>query len=138
MNAPLRIRAGQTTLEANSDSTSTSDDYLTRLVKLVPAEVIALYLSFKASAESIDHLPLWGFICLLLVILVRTVGTKQTGKPFQLIAVLVAVISFILWIYGIGQKIWPLDFAFGWLSGAFSSISIGVWTFVVPYFYKGD
>lgn len=137
MNAPFRIRA-LANEPVPASGNATADPYLARLVKLIPAEVIALYLSFKSAMDTPERMAGWGLICLLLVVLVRTFGTKQEGKPIQWLAVLVAIVSFILWIYGMGQKIVFLDEILFWLSENNSSVAIGVWTFVVPYFYKGD
>ena len=110
------------------------DEYLKRLVLLIPSEVLALYLTFKEAAAS--WLGVWSLICLLLVLLVRTVGTKQQGKPVQAMAVVVACVSFVLWIYATGGQL--LGFALPASAPGAVSVAIGVWTFVVPYFYKGD
>lgn len=118
-----------------------SDPYFARLVKLVAAEVLALYIALKAVAAGFPGV--WAFICLLLVVLVRTLGTKQAGKPIQWIAVAVACVSFVLWVYATGGQFfeWKLpttpEEAAKNAQGAVSA-AIGVWTFVVPFFYKGE
>lgn len=120
-SGPLRIRANE-------------DEYLTRLVKLIPAEVVALYLSFKEVASS--WLGIWAFICLLLVVVVRVFGSSTTQpirKSPQLVAIGVSCVSFILWIYAMGGYIIEVALPVGAVS-----VAIGLWTFVVPYFYKGD
>jgi hypothetical protein len=113
------------------------DAYMERLVQLIPAEVVALYLAFHAAAAPNGSFARWWpIICLALVIAVRVVGTRKPDDAFwsfQPIAVAVAAISFVLWIYAIGDKLW--GFAIGepiWISAG-----IAVWTIVVPYFYKG-
>jgi hypothetical protein len=50
-------------------ATPPGDDYLTRLVKLVPSEIMALYLTFKEMAAA--FLGVWALICLGLLIFVR-------------------------------------------------------------------
>ena len=110
-------------------------------MKLVPAEVLALYVALKVVAAGFPGI--WALVCLLLVLLVRTIGTKQAGKPIQWIAVVVSSVSFILWVYATGGHFFtwklpasPEDVAKN-AQGAVS-VAIGVWTFVVPYFYKGE
>jgi hypothetical protein len=117
-NAPLRV-------------SSAADDYLTRLVKLIPAEVVALYLTFKEVAA--DWLAIWATVCLVLVVIVRALGTSGANKPVQWGAVVVAAVSFVLWIYATGGHIIDVTLPAGVISAA-----IGLWTFVVPWFYKGD
>ena len=112
------------------------DEYLTRLVKLIPAEIIALYLSIKGTfGAHTEALRIWGLVCLVLVILVRAIATKS-NQSIQGLAVLVAAISFILWVSAGGNQIgWGADW-FSWLT--YPEAVVGVWTFLVPYIYKGD
>ena len=110
------------------------DPWLTRLVKLIPAEIIAVYLAGYELAG--DFVGWWAFTCLVLVFVSRIWGTKEGDKPVQWFAVLVSAFSFIIWIYAMG------DYFFSWrLSEDFTgipSLVVLVWTFVIPYFYKGD
>lgn len=110
------------------------DEYFQRLVKLVPSEVLALYLTFKEIAN--DWLGIWTAICCLLVIFVRTVGTRKAGKPIQIFAVAVATISFILWVYATGGYFFRFKLPTN-IPGI-ASVSVGVWTFLIPYIYNGD
>jgi hypothetical protein len=113
------------------------DPYLTRLVKLVPSEIVTLYLAFKVTAAGTTlTLAGWAAICLILVICLRTIFTREPGKPVQWIAVLVATVSFVLWIYATGGYLpyLPVDPQ----NAGLVSIAIGVWTFVVPFIYKGS
>jgi len=116
--APLRI-------------SSRDDQYLARLVKLIPAEVVALYLTFKEVAAT--WLDVWAWICLVLVIIARAFGTKGAQKSPQVGAVLLAAFSYVLWIYATGGHLVQIDLPAGAVS-----VAIGVWTFLVPIFYKGD
>lgn len=109
------------------------DEYFTRLVKLVPSEIVALYLTFKEVAAA--FLDVWALICLVLLIIVRAWGTQESGVPVQKVAVVIAAVSFVLWVYATGGH-------FPWVRmpdvpGAIS-VAIGVWTFLIPRFYKGD
>jgi hypothetical protein len=105
--------------------------YLSRLVLLVPAEVISLYVAFKTAA--VNFLPWFGLVCLALVILVRIKATSQEGKP-EWGAVFISTVSFGLWVYSTGGTLpgipAPAD-------PGIISVAIGVWTFVTPYFYQG-
>jgi hypothetical protein len=113
------------------------DAYMQRLVQLIPAEIVALYLAFHAAASKQgSFVLLWPIVCLALVVFVRILGTRRADGPiwsFQPIAVTVASISFVLWIYAIGDKIWKFEIG----EPIWISAGIAIWTIVVPYFYKG-
>ena len=106
--------------------------YLARLVLLVPAEVISLYVAMKPAAEK--FLPAFGLVCLLLVILVRIKATWADGRP-EWGSVSISAVSFGLWVYSTGGSLpWlapPTD-------AGVISVAIAVWTFVVPFFYQGE
>jgi len=135
-------------------------EYADRLVRLIPAEVIALYTAVRGffeipkespgaaqqAASSIATSPdstqiqlfldWWPFICLLLVIFVRAWGTRSdmtNWRTVQWLAVFVAAVSFFLWVNVTGARF------FGW-QGLVQPLwaALGAtWVFLVPYFYKG-
>ncbi len=115
------------------------DAYMQRLIQLIPAEVVALYLAFHSQSDPNGSFSwYWPIICLVLVVIIRIFGTRKpdgSALSFQPLAVAIAAVSFVLWIYAIGDKMAGLAFAGEpiWISAA-----IAVWTVVVPYFYKGD
>jgi hypothetical protein len=69
------------------------------------------------------------------VILVRTLGTRRDGQKIQWLVVLISSISFALWVYATGGNF--LNIALPSTPGIIST-AVGVWTFLIPYFYKGD
>jgi hypothetical protein len=128
----LRIR--RASADAAPSAPNGGNDYLARLVKLVPGEVLALYLTFKGVVS--PYLGIWALVCFVLVIIVRLVATREGGKPPQVAAAIIAAVSFVFWIYGTGGYF--LNFQLPTNSSGIVSAAIGVWTFVVPLFYKGD
>lgn len=120
-------------------STSTEfQSYMGRLVLLIPGEVISLYLVGIGiiPPDSKIGLIVWAVVCLILVVLVRTCGTgdRADNEPIQWTAVVVSSISFVIWIYVMQG---PFQ-AYGLAIPYVGSLIIMVWTFVVPYFYRGD
>ncbi|MFD0894289.1 hypothetical protein KBB96_09760 [Luteolibacter ambystomatis] len=140
--APAPVRPADPGLEAveppangappQAPATAPDKPYLARLVLLVPAEVISLYVALKPTA--VNFLPQFGIVCLLLVILVRWKATKGTDGKAEWGSVVISAISFGLWIYSVGGSLpWlpaPKD-------AGVIAVAIGVWTFTVPYFYQG-
>jgi hypothetical protein len=109
------------------------DEYLQRLIKLIPSEILALYVTFKEIAAS--WLGIWATICLALVLFARIMGTYRKDKGVQWVAVVVASVSFVLWVYATGGNFLGLEPP---AIPGLISIAVGVWTFIVPFFYKGD
>lgn len=118
---------------ASDAATPQGDPYLARLVKLIPSEVVALYLTFKEVAAT--WLGVWALICLFLVVLVRAATTRGSGQPIQFGAVAIASVSFVLWIYATGGTILGLQLPT--TVPGLISVSVGVWTFIIPFIYKG-
>ncbi len=145
MAAPFRIRKFQKlpTLEAleapgggvrEPTSTENFQLYMENLIKLIPAEVISLYLTGKGFfPPSQKGLWIWSLICLVLVIIVRIWGTREADKPVQWAAVVIPAISFVIWVYAVGGQFIKFD-----LPMPVIPLAVLVWTFVVPKFYKGD
>lgn len=133
--APLRIRSPEIAGAFTSQVAREGGDlYLSRLVKLVPSEVVALYLTFKDTAVS--WLGVWATICLGLVVLTRTLGSHEAGKRVQVGAVLVSMVSFTLWVYATDGYFLSVELPES--PPGLISVAIGVWTFLIPLFYKGD
>ena len=129
MNAPLRLFAADR--RAAGEPAGPIDPWLTRLVKLVPAEIVAVYLAGRPLAQE-HYAGLWPVACLVLTIVVRAFGTSDSSGP-QWLSVGVSAVSFVLWVYATGGQFltYPLDVN---LAG----LAVLVWTTLVPVFWRGD
>jgi hypothetical protein len=151
MAAPLRI-AQHENLYALSAGTGgdAAKEYLDRLVKLIPGEIVALYLAGKVLINNnfvrggTQHPHVlsetgawiaWTLFCLIALILVRKWATSDSlaAVPAEWIAITLAGVSFLVWIYSLGDifervlKIWdPL----------LASLLVLAWTFLSPWFYQ--
>jgi hypothetical protein len=119
-----------------------SDDYLSRLVKLLPAPVVTLYLFGSNIIPTTSQLgkislTIWSITCLGLVILATAVFTAapEVSKGPDWIHVAVAAVSFIIWLYALGGPFMALQPQI--VVGFIASLLVAGWTFIVPYFYKG-
>jgi hypothetical protein len=136
INPPIR-------LEGPDEMSSGGDDWGTRIAKLIPAEALGLYGSavgmVKAESDARSAL-LWLIVvvcCVLLVVIrFRSARDPTTGKP-QMVAILISLASFLIWLLAIGQPTSPI----GWPeplrdSGAGPLVAF-LWGTMVPYFYRG-
>lgn len=130
---PVGIRA---TAEDNPGDAFRS--YMDRLIKLIPGEALGAYLTirgiFSGPGEPSPVLPYLPVLGLALVLISRIWGTRPPGGTApQPIGVALAAIAFVLWVLGMGHSFIgaPID-------GRIASTLIVVFSFVVPYFYKGE
>jgi hypothetical protein len=113
--------------------------YMGRLVRLIPAEVLAVYQTLygllnEPPSPLLGWLPVLG---ILLVILVRAWGTRDESgslKSVQWLSVFISVVSFIIWVLVSRHPILGLvlpDLRIG-------SALMVLWVFIIPFFYKGQ
>lgn len=146
MSAPFRITRPATKPTADKAAEGLKD-YLGRLMKLIPAEVISLYLvgkgviaSGQASETPLIYWIAWTVFCLIAVFIVRLFGTADPkadnlkDQQPQIPAVLIACVSYGVWVYSMGDMFELLN----WYEPKLGSLMVLGWSFVVPYFYKGD
>lgn len=124
-------------------------EYVDRLVKLVPAEVVSLYLAGKAGIQA--RFPSggttaagmisqnafwigWTLFCLFAVIVLRAWVTSDSArnvKP-EWKAVWIAAASFIVWVYSMGD-VFALH---GIWEPLLAMLLVLAWTFAAPIFYR--
>jgi hypothetical protein len=142
MAAPFRIYRPSTKKVAD-DSSEGFKNYLERLIKLIPAEVMSLYLVGKGVISSgndaqtpIGYWIFWTAFGLVAVFLVRMLGTAdpKEGRSAQFPAVIIACVSYLVWVYSMGDVFKLLDV----YAPKVASLMVLGWSFLVPFFYKGD
>jgi len=128
-----------------------SRTYLERLVALVPAEVISLYLAlvnFAMGSPSpgegihIAYSHWLSWLGLALAVFVRIMGTRvifpgNAGKQtwdIEWPLVFISAISFIIWVYATGGSFISGDMEI--FNGFVIGVAVAVWTFLVPYLYR--
>lgn len=139
MSAPFRIRRpGVATLAAGGGPQKPFDFYLDRLMKMIPAECVGLYLvgSGIIPAGKFAGLTSWALLCLIGVVVLRIYGTAD--RPAALkpdwVHVAISAIAFVIWVYTLGGPFVALPGVYVPFVG---SLLVLAWTFFVPIFYKG-
>ena len=130
MNAPLRLYAADRSAVVGQPA-GPIDPWLTRVVKLVPAEIVAVYLAGRPLAQE-RYAGLWPVACLVLTILVRAFGTSDRRGP-QWLTVLVSAVSFVLWVYATGGHFLTYD-----VDVNLAALGVLFWTTLVPVFWRGQ
>lgn len=121
--------------------------YFEKLVKLIPSEIIGLYLALYAvgledSGVSDNYVKWIVIICFFLVFISRIFGTKISGyntfnyfKTAQWGSIIISAISFIIWVHAMGHTPFIEHFVIG---QTFIKAAVIIWTFIVPMIYNGD
>ena len=111
------------------------DDYKQKLYKYIPAEVIALYLTFdtllRAAGEEKGFLP-WlvcGF-CFLgtPLYLCRVAGVKRASQ------LAVSTVAFAVWAFALGGPFAALS----WYRPIYGGLLLPAYTFLIPIFGPGQ
>ena len=159
----LRVYA-PTTLRTrgDADSSALAGSYMERLVKLVPTEAVAVYpLLFSEASGLADPInraravALVSWIILAIVIVLRCQATAAPDRGPQWFAVVISVISYVIWVYVFGGQFGVEGWLHLWLGQSsgptglldpdlakfkslIGSLALVCWTLVVPVVYKGD
>lgn len=150
-------RRGRHELEANrlilalgeeSVPTKSVDDYVQKVLKLIPVEVIGIYLVGRGVAPDAQAQAGWALMCFVLVFVVRAFLTRGDAPEargalatswaelgsVQWGAVSVAAVSFIVWVKASGEPFAYLEDFPHWAS----VLALLVWSLLAPEFVKGD
>src|SRR5262249_49940637 len=105
--APFRIERPATKRAARPTPDEQFRSYLDRLMRMIPREVVALYLvgsGLIPKDESKWWLVVWTAVCLFGVFAIRMYGTRdpQAGKGPQWPSILIAAAAFVIWVYSLG------------------------------------
>ena len=130
------VESKKTGLESGSQAAPAGgppgDNYLSALLKLIPAEVVSIYMAIRDSAAQHDSAPLWFILCLITCFILRTYSNlpRKPGSGIwdvQWRSVAVSVVAFFLWAQAIGSAkallpMLPLLNLDQWLASALAAL----------------
>lgn len=131
ITSPLRLYTSAPRTSVVGTPVGPIDPWLARAVKLVPAEVVAVYLAGRPLAQE-SYAGVWPLVCLALVVIVRAWGTADRRGP-QWVSVAVSTVSFVLWVYAMGGYFLAYH-----LDVNIASLAVLVWTTLVPVLWRGE
>ncbi|GAB4531723.1 MAG: hypothetical protein Fur0018_19890 [Anaerolineales bacterium] len=109
------------------------DDYLSRLLKYIPSEIIMAYISIEGVLRStyrgnagLLETVLWSVAVILLVLtplwMYRVMGVRRTSQS------LLSSLSFAVWLFAMGGPFRTLD----WYQPALGGVVLPIYTLLVP------
>ncbi len=115
------------------------DNYLTKLLKLIPAEIITLYItlstildSSKDTTKGIEFAVF--FIVLLLTPIYIYLITKDKNKKTPWKQIIVSTFSFLVWVFALGG---PFIY-FKWYKKLYGALLLPIYTFLIPLIFKKE
>ena len=150
--------------EVTRDGRGAAEDvYVSRLVKLVPAEAVSMYPFFHSYASNFYETNFTGprpalyivaWVFLAAIIIFRWAMTSSPGHSPQYGAILITAIAFVIWVhvmkgdFGLEMvlKKPPTDGldapraigGMGDIKELLSNLMLWVWTFLAPVVYRGE
>jgi hypothetical protein len=117
---------------ASSPRPMVPDDYVTRVVKYIPAEVVAVYIAIDGILRTAT-LPasFWWAVfsaLLLLTALYTWRSTQMKELPPAYLQIAVSTASFAVWVFALGGPFYSLS----WYNPAYGSVLIMLFTLVPP------
>ena len=114
------------------------DPYLSKLIKLVPMEIISVYLTvfnlIKTNAQNPDN-NILQWIVFSAVALITPLYLIKIAKITSLIQITLCFFSFCIWVFTIGG---PLDgkIIAGYSPQFLGAIILPIYTLIIPMLYK--
>jgi hypothetical protein len=145
MAYPLHIQKPSTIVAQGGAAGSALQQYVDRLIRLIPAEAVAAYQAIRGIVASIaptdpsaqSFLPWVPVIGILLVIFVRVWGTRAPSGAWSTVqvgAVAIATVSFVILVISLGHPIIVPTAIPTWIG----SVALIIWVVMVPYLYRGS
>ena len=112
------------------------DDFKSRLVKMIPGEVVAAYLACNTAITQFGGDKEWYWVILGIILIVLPFYLTRVMNITDKVQIILMCIAFVIWCTTLEK---PFD---QWLSPSskrqlVSTLALTLFTFIVPIFYKG-
>jgi hypothetical protein len=142
----IKARPKRGDLELPGMGGGEADGWASRVAKLIPAEALGLYgtatgmIAGNANIDPTVALAGVTVVCCVVTVMVRLKATRDPaeGRGPQVAAIVIALVSFLLWLAALGatgEGVSPFSGAPGI---AYAPLVALLWGTLVPYFYKGE
>ncbi len=107
------------------------DDYLAKLIKYIPSEVVALYITlYSIASASKKEIP-FEFIVWFIFIL-GIIGTilylRRVAKVIDWSQIFISTIAFVVWVFALGGPFSLLS----WYHPVYGALLLPIYTFFIP------
>lgn len=111
------------------------DDYASKLLKYIPAEIVAGFVAIDGIIKSVTDVPAAVGWIVFLVLLVLTPFyiwrvTTEADKSLAVAQIAVSTIAFFVWVFAVGGPFSSL----GWYMPLYGAVLLVLYTLTVPVF----
>lgn len=118
--------------------TSEDDKYISKIIKLVPAEIISVYLAVFNLIESSTQQPAGSknlqWIVFLLIVAITPFYLKKVAKITSTRQVLFCTFSFVVWVLSMGGPLKD-ELIGGYTMQFLGAIFLPIYTLIIPLVY---
>jgi hypothetical protein len=117
---------------------SKPDGYTATLIKLIPSEVVAIFVTLDSIIRSNGKLAPLVYWIIFLILMIATYFymrriTQVGGLQPRRSQAVIASISFLVWVFAIGG---PFTYAkLDWYDPVYGAIGLPLYTFLMPLFF---
>jgi hypothetical protein len=105
------------------------DDYATRLLKYIPAEVITLYLTLTSLLRSsVDASPILDWVIFAIGTVATPLYLWRLQKVHRILQLAISTGAFIVWAFALGGPFTGVS----WYVPVYGGILLSVYTFLIP------
>lgn len=109
------------------------DDYTTKLIKYIPVEIVAAFVTVDGIIRSATQVPTeaYWFIFFLLLILTPLYMWRVTTEPNKspaIAQIVISTISFFVWVFALGGPFNYLD----WYQPVYGALILPIFTLAIP------
>ena len=115
-------------------SSTTYDNYYSRLVKLIPSEIIALYLALDGIASAMKDKDTMLWIAFGNAVIGGWIYLGQMANVTRLTQRFLTIFALVIWVYVFGGPF----IQFSWYDPAYGKFLLVLYTFFIPMLFKGE
>jgi hypothetical protein len=113
---------------------SAYDTYYSRLVKLIPSEIIAFYLALDGIASAMKDKETMLWIAFANAVIGGWIYLGQLANVKQFTQRILTVFGLVIWIYVFGGPFAQLS----WYDASYGKFILVLYTFFIPILFKGN
>jgi len=116
-------------VRAASKAEALPDKFTSRLLKYIPTEVIALYLTLDALIRSSDQVPLGvHWLAFLFGIMGTFLYLWRVEKVTKTLQLVISAVAYCVWVFALGGPFVHLS----WYQPIYGGLLLPVYTFLIP------
>jgi hypothetical protein len=115
-------------------SNGNDNDYYNRLVKMIPAEVIAFYLALDGIVANMNNSATLLWVVFGIAVAGTWLYIYKANNVTKFVQQILTVFSFVLWVFVIGGPFKNLT----WYDENYGKLLVTIYTFFIPLVYKPE